>query len=473
MSEDKHTWGWHEDLEKSIWEINQKIKELEQRLLELKGYENLYDRIIGGEIFKQVPIIKELNEKIEMLKSSSHIDVTSTLLRINDATNILKFASAKDIEELDAQLQKHGHDDMIEDFCVKFAELEEKLQYVIDNYLMEFEPALTKLKELEQKARESKKIRRYIIKDYRELKAVLLETIEVLETYESIDMGDLKERLEGVQALKPDYLCNKCDHQDDSAKFGCDIEGNLAQAMLCRDFKQKEDGEPKTLDNIDIMNDPPNVINKVIKEEQDGDQEPPRLCDECHQIRHCNPIGINFYCKECELIFKCPKCNVSLNPSTTSATGDDPDETYYQCPNCLIHYPEDYLKLVAKQKEKEVDTSYYMSKAEKDVFAALDGDEEALKRISESNLIFEVPKEKQNNERFCQNCGETVGELICAKCNENTIKVYERKQEQKDIVQFLAEFKCLNDYLISDKYDRDSKEEYYNTVKEKWEGKLK
>ena len=33
----------------------------------------------------------------------------------------------------------------------RIAELEKKVQYVIDNYLMEFEPALTKLKELEQK----------------------------------------------------------------------------------------------------------------------------------------------------------------------------------------------------------------------------------------------------------------------------------------------------------------------------------
>jgi len=49
-----------------------------------------------------------------------------------------------------------------------------------------------------------------------------------------------------------------------------------------------------------------------------------------------------------------------------------------------------------KPKEKELGTpGPKLSQAEKDVFSALDGDKKALKRLSENNLIFEIPKEKK------------------------------------------------------------------------------
>lgn len=51
-----------------------------------------------------------------------------------------------------------------------------------------------------------------------------------------------------------------------------------------------------------------------------------------------------------------------------------------------------------KIKEEQEDTSYYMSQAEKDVFSALDGDKEALKRISESDLVFDVPIDYEGKE---------------------------------------------------------------------------
>ena len=48
-----------------------------------------------------------------------------------------------------------------------------------------------------------------------------------------------------------------------------------------------------------------------------------------------------------------------------------------------------------------------LSRAEKDFFSALNGDKEALRRLSENNLIFEFPKKKMMDEEefyFCPVC---------------------------------------------------------------------
>ena len=57
--------------------------------------------------------------------------------------------------------------------------------------------------------------------------------------------------------------------------------------------------------------------------------------------------------KEKEPPFICPECNVEMDYATTTTTGDDPEETYYQCFNCLRIFPEWFLK----EKEPPVDFS--------------------------------------------------------------------------------------------------------------------
>lgn len=58
----------------------------------------------------------------------------------------------------------------------------------------------------------------------------------------------------------------------------------------------------------------------------------------CHLQLDCKKCG--FWRKKEQSKDKgyCPICNVKLNLSAMSVTGDDPNETYYDCPNCLRRY---------------------------------------------------------------------------------------------------------------------------------------
>lgn len=103
------------------------------------------------------------------------------------------------------------------------------------------------------------------------------------------------------------------------------------------------------------------ILTKVAKDFLKGQPEYKTCnCEQCKELREKEkeqsfPLPPPVRKRKAKIIiekstpgevakYNCPVCNVPVKTSTTTSTGDDPNEAYFSCPNCLRSYSESYLK---------------------------------------------------------------------------------------------------------------------------------
>lgn len=296
-----------------------------------------------------------INDRITILESMSHYNNISQLLKINDATNILKFASDKDmikmedrIEKLEKRLgntnpiviaemvSKHENDLTPYENKEKKEELEQKLDKQNEKWAFHITQLETKLdayRTYQNNCSYTDNIKSVLLKHLQECGDPLWEKLDG-EQDESIDVGE-------ITAVYPDNPKEKDDKSDKGYK-DCDLN-DLEQKL------EKIEIE-KQLENIRSIADKRQVIYN--KEYEKLEQQVESNCNQIKifretfsrigtQIRDLQEVKLE---KGKKLPFICPECNIILDFSTTGSTSDDPNEIYYQCSNCLRRYSKSLLE---------------------------------------------------------------------------------------------------------------------------------